>query len=165
MLLLVLWMVVVYIMWLKGHLDLEQRSGGEVPARFKAVLDLAAALHDELSSVGEKVDSLTTNRQLDLCITKRLSGGRVAVQTPFPATKYSFRKGAWSWIKREKWWFTWAVVSIIILSVCPVSAPLAAGVFLALAIGRTRGSRVLISICGLILALVSTASLVGLVYA
>jgi hypothetical protein len=158
-LLLLLWFIVVYTMWLKGHLDLKQRHGDEAPATFQAVLNLAEALNHELNSVGE-VPSALTNRQLNCCISKQLNGGRVALQTPSsPTSGYSFRKGLWSWIKREKRWFAFAAVSALIplmtpfLLVFAFFIPFALSVFLAIAIGSTTGSRVLISLPGLILSL------------
>jgi hypothetical protein len=157
MLLVLLWTVVVYVMWLKGRLDLAQRHGDEVPARFRAVLDLAKALNHELSRAGEVSDSLA-NRQLERRITERLDGGRVAVRvpSPTPATGYSFRKGAWGWIKREKWWLVLLVASVSVpAGMAPLIGPLAvlwapfpASLVLALAIGRTTESRVLMSLCG-----------------
>ncbi|KAH6856924.1 hypothetical protein B0I37DRAFT_334595 [Chaetomium sp. MPI-CAGE-AT-0009] len=158
--LLLIWIVAMYTMWLKGHLDLEQRNGDEAPARFKAVLDLATALNHELDSedTGESSDGLT-NRQLQRCISKRLNGGRVAVQTPFPASVYSFRKDTWSWIKKERWWFALLVVSVSLSAMTWLFIPLvlfllfAFSVILALAIGQTRGSRVLICLAGLIISL------------
>jgi hypothetical protein len=164
-LLLLLWFIVVYTMWLKGHLDLKQRHGDEAPARFQAVLDLAEALNHELASIGEAPGRLT-NRQLNGCISKRLDGGRVTVQTPFSrASGYSFRKGSWSWIKREKWWFTIAVVAglmplmTLFFWMFLFCIPLTLSVFLAVGIGSTTGSRVLISIPGLS---ISLALVVGL---
>lgn len=159
--LLLLWFAAVYTLWLKGQLDLKQRQGDEAPARFAAVLDLAEALRHELSSVGE-VPGALTNRQLRRCVSEQLGGGRVALQTPSSsqAGGYSFRKGSWSWIKRERWWFAFAVVAglmplmAMFLLVFAFFTPFALGVFLAIAVGSTTGSRVLISIAGLIISLV-----------
>jgi hypothetical protein len=169
MLLLLLWIVVVYVMWLKGHMDLRQQGGKEeVPARYRAVIELATALNDGLQGIGEEPHSLT-NRQLKVCIAKQLRGGTVAVGPPLLTTRYSFRKGVWRWIKGERWWLALAIASSLILatagaasaSVIPAFfAPFVAGVVLSLAVGRTNGSRVVISVGGLVLALVVAASLV-----
>ncbi|KAK3292120.1 uncharacterized protein B0H64DRAFT_346694 [Chaetomium fimeti] len=164
-LLLLLWIAVMYTMWLKGHLDLKQRHGGEVPAKFKAVLELAAALNHGLADIGEPPDGLT-NRQLERYISKQLNGGRVAMEMPSSASGYSFRKGAWGWIKRikrEKWWVVLFMVAVFISAFPAVwlrplipfafFAIFAASVILALAIGRTRASRVFICLAGLIISL------------
>ena len=50
MLLLILWMIGIWILWLKAHKELKRRDGIQVSARYRAVLDLAAALKYE----GEK---------------------------------------------------------------------------------------------------------------
>lgn len=151
-------------MWLWGHLNLKLRQGDEAPARFQAVLDLAEALNHELASVNE-VPNVLTNRQLKRCISEQLNGGRVVVQIPSSLEKgYSFRKGAWGWIKREKWCFTLAVLLSLVPAMAPWILPLAflapfsLSVILALAIGRTRRSRELISIFGLTLSLILMAS-------
>jgi hypothetical protein len=154
-----LWIVVVYLMWLKGRLDLAQRHGDEVPARFRAVLDLATALSRELLDAGEVSERLT-NRQLEHRIKNRLDGGRVAVRVPSTAAGYSLRKSAWSWMKTEKWWCALAFVSVSVPAMTPILsllaalfAPFAASVLPALAVGRTMGSRVVMSLCGLTISL------------
>lgn len=162
--LLLLWYVAVYTMWLRGHLDLKRRQGDEAPARYQAVLDLAEALNHELAGVDE-APKVLTNQQLDRCISKQLNGGRVVVQTRPPLGKeYKLLKGAWSWIKREKWCLALAVLASLVQAMAPwvlplaLFAPFSLSVILALVIGRTRKSRELIGILGLILSLILMAS-------
>ncbi|KAH6631476.1 hypothetical protein F5144DRAFT_219916 [Chaetomium tenue] len=162
--LLFLWFVAVYTMWLRGYLELKRRQGDEAPTRYQAVLDLAEALNHELDGVDE-APKVPTNRELERCISKQLNGGRVVVQTRPPLGKgYSFWKGAWSWIKREKWCFALAVLVSLVPAVAPWVLPLAffvpfsLSMILALIIGRSRESRELIGILGLILSLILMAS-------
>ncbi|KAH7142700.1 hypothetical protein B0J13DRAFT_503038 [Dactylonectria estremocensis] len=147
------WTMVVWLMWLKAHKELKQWNGIEVPGKYKAVLDLAAALNQELSSIGETPDALT-NKQLRHRIKARLDEGRVKADIPFPIAKYSFRTNFWGWIKKEKWW-------LVLLLICgPMvvgpTAPIFIGVLAALAFGRTRKSRVFMIMCGLVIAIPPT---------
>ncbi|KAH7160999.1 hypothetical protein EDB81DRAFT_783720 [Dactylonectria macrodidyma] len=148
-LLMFFWTMAMWLMWLMAHKELEQRNGIEIPGKYKAVLDLATALNQELSSIGEAPNSLT-NKQLRHRIETQLDEGRVKTDTPFPIARYSFRTNLWGWIKKEKWW----LVLLLICGPCVAgpTAPIFIGVLAALAIGRTRKSRVLMIVCGLVIA-------------
>jgi hypothetical protein len=147
---LLLWSVAVYVLWLRAHLDLKQQVDHEVPDRYMAVLDLAAAIDQDLSGIGEKLAD-QTSRELRRRITKQLDGGRIEVATPTP-TRYRVRQHLWAWIKKEAWWLLLAAFAVSIAPEFPPLFTFTAGVLLAIAVGKTRGSRIVIVLASLVMA-------------
>ena len=110
-----IWITGTYIMWLKTSLIMRQRGRNEVAGEYKAVLELAAAMHHQFAK-GQEDPLAFTERELSQRIKKRLNGGTIAYGVPITHDKFSFRKDSIDWIKREKWWLAAALVSCTLFS-------------------------------------------------
>ncbi len=77
----------------------------------------------------------------------------MSIETPFPVARYSFRKGSWQWIKREKWWLVFLVVCLFVMVSFSATTPLFIGALLALTTGGTRKSRIFMILCGLVISI------------
>lgn len=163
------WSVGIIIMWRVACFRLGQLGNVEIRARFLAALDLASAMKEELTDVGEVPDTLT-DRQLNRCITKRLDGGRIKVQTlttQHLGTNRRLRNELWKWVKKEKWWIGILTMLIAVdfyaLFTLPDSPGLplfwstlcgTAGVHFAVVVGRAWKSRLFIAFCGAIVGII-----------
>jgi hypothetical protein len=136
MLLFILWMIGTWVMWLKAHKELKLRDGVQVPVRYRAVLDLAAALNS-----GQGAPTFT-NSLLEEHV-KSLRGGAIAAENPRSSLRYSFRATILPWIKEHKWW-----VLVCAITTGPLLVPVVSCTAVALLIGRTTAVRVLLLICG-----------------
>jgi hypothetical protein len=101
--LLFIWMIGIYIMWLKAHFTLMSMGNPDVPRSFRAILDLATAIQEQLTSLGQDPFELDSG-QLKVHVTKELRGGKVHKRTILETKTYSFCRGGWEFVKREKWW-------------------------------------------------------------
>lgn len=139
---LLVWITGTWVLWLKAHKELKRRDGVEVSARYRAVLDLAAA-------IAKDPDTATlTSGQLAKHIQKQLRGGSIAAENPILLSKYRFRDNLWPWIKSHAWWI------LLLLCIGP-SGPLIpafiAAIAVAILVGRTTASRVLLFLCGFLI--------------
>jgi hypothetical protein len=144
LILMLTWTIGVCVIWLRGHVGRKSRPGDEVPTRYKAVLNLASSLCEAFSAIGEEPDALT-NSQLKQHIAKSLDGGRVEAVNPFPA-KYKLRAAAWAWFKRDKWWILLLGISTGGGFLFPGALVFPSGVLLAIAIGKSNGSRAVMAL-------------------
>lgn len=99
MLLLISWVIGTWLLWLKAHMELSRRKDVQVPGKYRAVLDLAAALKHSVSALGDTADTLT-NQQLADHIKTRLRGGDIKTEAPSSTPKYTY----WAWITQYKAW-------------------------------------------------------------
>ena len=149
-------------MLLKAHFHL--RNNVEVPSRYMAVLNLASAINQDLTSDGKTPETLA-DAQLRHRISKELNGGRIELRTQFPVIgRYSFRKGMRDWFRRGKWWFILAVVSTSIMPFLMPAITLAIGAFLALTVARTKRSQTFFGVWGLIIFLPASAVYFSLIF-
>ncbi|KAI1494595.1 hypothetical protein F5X96DRAFT_616716 [Biscogniauxia mediterranea] len=95
-------MIGTYIMWLEARFRLPFEGQPEVPRRWKSILAPAEAINKELMESGVQIESMT-DRQIGREIYKVIKGGVVSFGVPLPRSRYSFRRGLWEWLKREKW--------------------------------------------------------------
>ncbi|KAI5925774.1 hypothetical protein F4810DRAFT_658176 [Camillea tinctor] len=115
--LLFIWTIGTYIMWLKARFQLPLEGQPEVPRRWKSILVLAEAINQELVENSIHIQSMT-DRQIEREIYKKLKGGTLSFDIPLRRSGYSFRRGLWRWLKREKWWcVAWFCSSLSVLSV------------------------------------------------
>lgn len=148
-LLLLLWAIGVWILWLKAHKELKRRGQVEASSRYRAVLDLASALEQEVSKDGETARTLT-NKQLTTHVKKRLHGGAIKVDTLAPISQYKFRKSFWPWVKGHAWWTLLIFITCGMLTVAALLATLGASIAAALLIGKTTRTRVLLFVGGVV---------------
>ncbi|KAH6695389.1 hypothetical protein F5X68DRAFT_198362 [Plectosphaerella plurivora] len=148
-LLLLLWAIGVWILWLKAHKELQRRGGIEASSRYRAVLDLASALDQEVSKNGETARTLT-NKQLTTHVKKRLRGGAFKVDTPAPTLQYRFWKSFWHWAWGHIWWILLFVCTSFMITLSAVSATMGASIAAALLIGKTTRTRILIFLAGVV---------------
>jgi len=178
MLCLLVWSVGIHYMSLLSHLRRLALAGGtDVPARYKAALELSHAMQHELSHSGGGDAIKLTGRQLEHRVHRALRGGRMQLPTaadelPTAATSTSAGKPTRlvrAWLRRERWWFTALVVLTSFLvggfllalwtysllsSLYWAALCWTVGVYAAMAVGRTKRTRGFILICGLMLGII-----------
>ena len=160
--LVLIWSIGTYIMWLTAHLTLKDRgrSSRDVVGEYKAAVQLAAALHQEL-----KEDPLTlSEKEIRSRIKTQLNGGEIAYDSVQPAyatphphqhRPVQLTRRFWNWVKRNKRWSVCLLLflandvgSIIYYAYLSLWAGfLFIGTVLAVTHGTTRKSRVMIAVC------------------
>lgn len=158
LILLLLWTVGIYILWLRAHFTqkLRGRDPSQNSGEHKAVLELAEAMTQELS-IQHINPSLLVEKKINDRVNNEHRGGAISYVLTYPVPQtYSFRKGTANWLKREKWWLAWTVVSTFPCSTffllpSPYSGQLwlwsfglPVGSILAMCIGKSNGSRIII---------------------
>ncbi|KAG7057498.1 nad dependent epimerase dehydratase [Colletotrichum scovillei] len=165
-LLLVLWTLSLAYMWLKARLTMRMRRRYDVPRGYKGVLELSGAIRKELQETDP--DELSHD-QLSEEINKSLKGGRIQLELADSPATYSFWRAIWMWFKEEKWW-----IGPVLLMLAP-SVPLTlinnsfgwwllvpmSSLLLALMVGRSEKSRIVIALVGFI---IGTITFLGVWY-
>ena len=105
-----MWIYTHYTMTLRNHLT------EEISGEYRAVLELATAMHTELEI--EDIDpSVLREKQLKERIDKEIRGGAISYAYPGSTLKFhSIRKSLKSWFQREKWWFLVMLSTTILCS-------------------------------------------------
>jgi hypothetical protein len=154
----IIWTSGLYIMWLRAYTIMKRRGRGkeDVAGEHKAVFELAAAMREQMNNPakeeGEDVSAFN-EAKLRRRITKDLRGGTISYTTPLlPNGESGQRWNTKTWIKNHK-------LSIIATVACIAATgfsvaylppttmfllPLPAESMLALYIGSTRNSRVVL---------------------
>ena len=103
-----------------------------------------------MSTIDETADALT-NKQLTDCVKTRLRGGAMKADTPTQLSRAGHV--LWTWIRERKGWIsvvlltaTWAVPFMLVNIMLAGTS-----VSLALSIGRTTRSRIIILLCASVL--------------
>jgi hypothetical protein len=160
-LLLLLWTTGTYTMWLKARLSMRHHRDNYIAGEYTALLGLAAALNHDFEKQGEDTN-LLKERQIRIKIKKVLKGGSMMCHSPLRDNNYCFRDGVARWMKKNKWW----LVALTLSSICAIvsgnavwytrywrtlictftfSVIVAVGILMALPIGQTNRSRILIT--------------------
>ncbi|KAG9186051.1 hypothetical protein G6011_02607 [Alternaria panax] len=154
----ILWSLGLYTMWVRAYMVMKKRGRGkeEVAGEHKAVFELAAAMREQMDEPAkeEAVDlSALTEAKLRRRITKDLRGGSISYTTPLLPNGESGEE----W--KIKVWLESHKLSIIAMVACVaammfnafvllprtmVLLPLPGEFALALYIGSTRGSRIVL---------------------
>lgn len=164
------WTSGLYIMWLRADMTMKKRGRGkeDVAGEHKAVFELAAAMRAQMNEPtreeGDDVSTLT-EAKLRRCIAKDLRGGSISYTTPLlPNGESGDDWSTKAWIKNHK-------LSILAVVACvaaaalggfglPVNAmtfvALPVGLFIALYIGSTRKSRIVLFLWTCVLVFVPT---------
>ncbi|KAI1632356.1 hypothetical protein F4809DRAFT_653374 [Biscogniauxia mediterranea] len=131
-----------YIMWLEARFQLPLEGQPEVPRRWKSILALAEAINKELMESGVQIESMT-DRLVRREIYKTLKRGAVSFGVPLTRSGYSFRRGLWEWLQREKWWCVALFFSFLAALLGPPTT-VCSSVLFAMLMGTTKKSRLLL---------------------
>lgn len=96
-LLLLSWLTGTWLLWLKAYVELSRRATAEVSDKYRAVLDLAAALNQSVSALGDAPGGLG-NEKLTKHIESRLRGGAIKIEAPLLTPVHT----NWAWFKQHK---------------------------------------------------------------
>jgi hypothetical protein len=170
-----IWTSGLYIMWLRAYMIMKRRGRGkeDVAGEHKAVFELAAAMREQMNEpTKEEGDdaSTFTEAKLRRRITKDLRGGSISYTAPLlPNGESSEEMSVRAWIKSYKLSILAMVacVAAMVFDVlyllemsCIVLLPLPGVLAVALYIGSTRKSRIVLSVW--IFLLVTIPTQVGL---
>lgn len=163
-------------MWHRTHftMALRQRHSGNISGEHRAVLELAAAMQNELDLLDTE-PSLLDEKQLAERVAKELRGGAISYAYPKQELN-SFRamRALRGWFQREKWWFLailltsvlastiWMVPYLFIIWVWFIGAWF--GQVCAFCIGTTTGSRTLIVLFWSAISLVVAGTIFGMFF-
>ncbi|KPM44322.1 hypothetical protein AK830_g2296 [Neonectria ditissima] len=157
--LLLIWTIGIYIMWLKARLTLRLNGHPGTAHGWHCLLQLADIMEKQLEDV--EIDSgVLSESELNQQIRRLLEGGSVMSPVGFPKGTYSFRRGIFSWLKRERWWVPFLiglVASLIILPVYTSSLPglviVVPGVVMSFSVGRAAKTILFLLLCLLFVSL------------
>lgn len=122
----------------------------EVPGEYKAIIQLAAAMHQEFNKEGEDPSTLKEH-ELSAWIRRELKGGSIMYDSVTQNLKYRFSVAFARWFRTEKWWIlacccAGASISLVVNGLALLFFPLLSltGIVFAMLMGRKLGSRLLI---------------------
>lgn len=125
LILLWLWTIGITIMWASAKFTMKQRGREDVAGEYKAVFELADAMHEQLSpfrNEDAKHVRQITESTLRKRIEKDLRGGTIAYDTALlNESEESIAGSDWSvkgWAKREAWWLVALVTSVVVTGLC-----------------------------------------------
>jgi len=155
--------------YLVSQLSLKNAHRTEVPAKYKAAIELTHVMRREFDHSSGDDPAKLTERQMQHRIDKLLGGGRMELERTGLEDSYTLGKTLKLWIKKEKWWFTaMAILTPFILSgwfllsfmMMPALVPLywmmlciTVAVYFSIAVGRARRSRLFFTFFGVIIGL------------
>ena len=158
-----IWSLGIYIMWLRSHIIMKQRSRQDVAGEYKAVFELADAMRSQLEESGKEEGrdiSALPEATLRRRLTKDLRGGQISYETSLLSTGEDGKGGdGWgfkAWVKKEKWWIAAGIVclgamtgaAMSVYTTGPFSYIVLFGlpleVFIAMYLGSTNRSRAVI---------------------
>jgi hypothetical protein len=153
--LLLAWTTGIYIMWIYTHYTIAShaRHPEEVPGEHRAILELAAAMRNELDISNTRL-SVLREKQLRKTINQEIQGGAISHAYPDAKLKvHSIRKSLRAWLKENRWWFAAMAVTTLVCSGLWIFMSMWlwfwllfvwAGQLFSFCIGTTTGSRLLI---------------------
>jgi hypothetical protein len=108
----------MFTMWLRTHKFRFEQDRHEIAGEYKAILQLASAIHDNFQSHPEGGDTnpnRLTESDLEIRINTVLKGGVIKYQKPPEVGQVKFRKVFLQWLAREKWWLPVCLVFLIFM--------------------------------------------------
>lgn len=99
-------------MWLDAHSAMEISGRTDVAGEYKAILELAEPLMEELGRENV-IFHMLTESQIQNQVKNRLKGGQIAYKPPLRYNGLDFGKGIAEWLRKEKWWFSLVLVLYI----------------------------------------------------
>ncbi|OAG01816.1 uncharacterized protein CC84DRAFT_1167962 [Paraphaeosphaeria sporulosa] len=164
------WSIGMFTMWLKTHKLRSAQDQHEIAGEYKAILQLASAIHDNFQSCPEGGDTnpnRLTESDLKNRINKVLKGGVIMYQKPPDVGQVNFWEVFRQWLAREKWWIP---VCLVVLTFMGTGFMLemtfwiwsfgpGVGIIWAMSFCSTLGSRLLMVVLWSLLFLVVALSL------
>ncbi|KAF2869436.1 hypothetical protein BDV95DRAFT_99821 [Massariosphaeria phaeospora] len=146
-LLLLFWTIGIYFMWLSAYYNMRARGRDAVAREYKAIVDLAGAMHKGLPTDRQDLQILTEKEIKAL--VKESNGGRISYVSPISDGAFSHRKRFIAWLREDKWWRLIVVVSVGLLNmiwpggflVGMLGRCLACGLLFGVSVGSTWRSR------------------------
>lgn len=117
--LLLIWIIGTYSMYLRSSITMKKHGGKKVIGEYKAVFELANAMHTQLQDLPGKLElsdpSLMTDEQLKQHITRELRGGSIAFHCD-ALLDGEVHKGEAVWrfrnlLKKNAWWLTLLIIT------------------------------------------------------
>ena len=119
------WTIGITVMWASAKTTMKQRGRKNVAGEYKAVFELADAMHEQLASVANEEANEEANdaRQMNESalrqrITKDLRGGMIAYDTPLLNKLEDNTEGKeWTmkaWARKEMWWIIALTASVVV---------------------------------------------------
>jgi len=151
---------------------LRNRLPEEIPGENRAVLELAAAMQDELD-IKDIDPSLLREKQLKVRIKKEIQGGSISsAYLSSTLESHSIWKSVKTWFKTEKWWFLAILITsascgvgwVYTLWVGIIFTFVCFGQLLAFCMGTTAGSRLLVILFWALLGVIMGCVMVGIMY-
>ncbi|KAJ0160288.1 hypothetical protein CTA2_8224 [Colletotrichum tanaceti] len=153
--LLLAWTLCVASVWLKARMTMRARGRRDVPRGYKGVLELAGAMRKELRDHECDPDGLSHD-ELHEEIKKRLGGGSIELDKADSPEPWGVWRAAWAYCRDEAWW----VVAVLVM--IPPCAGLSSvdssfgwwllvpvtSTMLAMAVGRSKESRIILLLAG-----------------
>ncbi|KAF2641832.1 hypothetical protein P280DRAFT_541295 [Massarina eburnea CBS 473.64] len=143
---LLIWTIGIWILYLKEQDILRQRKLINISGEYKAVLELAEAMNDGFKGLRRENTNKLQETELRHGIHKELNGGSISYQAPLLTYDHS------TWFEHEKWWLLITLLAVLLTATawlytyvaCVIFYGLAFGCMLAMSIGKTFKSRILI---------------------
>ncbi|CAO2653004.1 Nn.00g024150.m01.CDS01 [Neocucurbitaria sp. VM-36] len=110
---LLIWAIGIFTMWLKTHFIMKRRGQRDVAGEYKAVLELADAMHAQIGDLDSRVEDVKhitslTEKDLRRCFMVEMNGGSICYRAcPSMNTKTGDIDSGWgfqAWAKTERWW-------------------------------------------------------------
>jgi hypothetical protein len=157
------WSGAVFLLWLKGHINLS--GGSSAPRGWKSIVTLAEAMRQEFKQAN--IDpSTTTDKQLKDDIRAHLHGGTVSFATALQDGNCGLHKGIGKWLAKEAFWCV-AVAGTGTVASCIVLLSFSSyihlryffpvwlwvtflGQIFGMLIGKTNRSRLFLALCWLV---------------
>jgi hypothetical protein len=115
------WTIGITITWVSAKTTMQQRGRKDVAGEYKAVFELADAMHEQLASVvnEEANDARQMNEStIRQHITKDLRGGTIAYDTSLLSERVDGTEGnEWTmkaWARKEMWWVIALTASVVV---------------------------------------------------
>ncbi|KAM7210172.1 hypothetical protein V8F06_014449, partial [Rhypophila decipiens] len=171
--LLLVWTVGTYMMWLGPHKSLRRLGAKETPRKYGAAMSLVTGVTRELRHTAQNSPQTLTNRQLERIVKTDLDGGNIAnenILVPFYGSDYKICASLWAWVKSRAslvvqltilslyLWFALPSPSLFLVFGVIFIVPVHTGIAFALAIGKTRKTRVFLAVLGFLIGTIAGSS-------
>jgi hypothetical protein len=129
--LLLLWTIGIYTLWLRSRTIMKRRGRSAVAGEQKAIIELAAAMHDQLAQHEQEHGfdkSSLSEARLRRRINKDLRGGSISYESSLLSVEEDEKndpsRSFWNWTKREKWWLTALFATLGITATSSIFVPI-----------------------------------------
>ena len=113
---LLIWTIGILTIWIHARDVMRKRGQDTVAGAYKAVIDLAAAMQEELGTDGASL-AVLTEKELQQRVANA-QGGSISYSLPILTQSDLRSQDAWKWLKRERWWLL--VTFLCVVTTCTV---------------------------------------------